>query len=69
MVKSAKPFYDTLAHRRNSRLTNSPAAVDAAIAKLPPDQVFARTIAPALKPIRFPIAKAQAMDAMLRQRP
>ena len=65
-VIAAKPFYEKMAAAAHLPPDEFAAAVDAELAKLPPEQVFPRTVVPALKPLRAPTAKLEAMEAMMR---
>jgi hypothetical protein len=61
-VLQAKPFYDEIARAASLTPEQFAAAVDAAVAKVPEDQPFPRNVAPALKPLRVPMARLESLE-------
>jgi len=66
-IQAAKPFYDAVAKSAQLPPDKFAQAVDAAVADLPVGAAhnFVAIVAPAMKPVRVPIAMIEAKSAML----
>ncbi|MEO6436959.1 MAG: hypothetical protein ABIP55_14530 [Tepidisphaeraceae bacterium] len=67
-IQQVKPWYIAVADAAAQSPEEFARAVDAATANLPegPTRAFASIVAPAIKPLRVPMAAAEAHEAMLR---